>query len=262
MASVEGGQAERPRRPAAGAGSGLVSPAHLRRFGELVLPLPLPLRLFHLLWSETKASLPLRPCFEVRWRGCRDDPSARGALRLDPTPAAGRRGLSVWPPSTLALSLPAVSEGTRRDRPRLSSGPDPLSPAGSAGEMPGLGPDLHAQASERAAAGLPSRLPADTYRRRRGSEGRFPRNKGSTEWKATLASAVTPAPDPQAAPRFRGEDGATARAPFLTGSFACGGVHRLAYAPSPSRPAMPVPAQFQGFPCRSPSAPSLRSTTP
>ena len=52
-----------------------------------------------------------------------------------------------------------------------------VSPTRSARKMPRLGPDLHAQASERTATGLPFTEQRRPHRTRRGGEGHFLRNK-------------------------------------------------------------------------------------
>ena len=74
--------------------------------------------------------------------------------------------------------------------------------------MLGLGPDPHAQASERAATGLPSTPPNNGHRTRREGEGHWLRNKGLTEQPVTLAFAV--GPDQGASdPSLRGGAGAS-----------------------------------------------------
>jgi len=55
-----------------------------------------------------EAGTPMPPASD---RTCR---AWRRVFRLSPAPAAGRRGLSRWPPSTLAQPPHQVSEGTRR----------------------------------------------------------------------------------------------------------------------------------------------------
>ena len=79
----------------------------------------------------------------IRW----NSPGWRRSLRLKPTPAAGRRGLSRWPPSTLARPPHQVSEGTRRRARAGRQARGPVQPTGSAGKMPRLDPDRDAQAS-------------------------------------------------------------------------------------------------------------------
>ena len=66
--------------------------------------------------------------------------------------------------------------------------------------MDRLGPDLHAQASEHAATGLPLGTQAETHRRRRGSEGHFLRHKGLAEKEVTFTSVVATAPTPAPTP--------------------------------------------------------------
>ena len=118
------------------------------------------------------------------------------AKRLSPQSRTRRRAARTLTLATFHAG-PAAASSVRRDTQaytcwRQTRGP--VQPSGSARKMPSLGPERHAQASERSPACPPWGAHAGRYRRRGGSEGRFPRNKGFTEREATLASAVATAP--------------------------------------------------------------------
>ena len=109
-ASVEGGQCVAPIRPAAGVGS--------RRAHQHIGLRP---------ESDVQASRQSdHPPSGLRSSTCRA-PRRRthgarsGCACLEPTPAAGRIGLSVWPPSTLASPPHLASGGTRAGGTRAAS---------------------------------------------------------------------------------------------------------------------------------------------
>lgn len=149
----------------------------------------------------------------TRTSGIRSDLSGL-AKRLSPQSRTRRRAARTLTLATFHAG-PAAASSVRRDTQahtcwRQVRGP--VQPTGSAGKMPRLGPGRDAQASERGPACPSWGAHAGTYRRRGGSEGRFPRNKGSTEREATLASAVATAPVPHS-----GEEHFFARAPGRAG---------------------------------------------
>ena len=89
-------------------------------------------------------------------RGNRADGEAGTAKnRQDPTPAAGRTGLARWPSSTLARKLHLASAGTRAIGHGGVQGMNGLAERGQRERCRALVRIGHAQASERAATGLP-----------------------------------------------------------------------------------------------------------
>ena len=97
--------------------------------------------------------------------------------RQDPTPAAGRIGLPIWPPSGLAPAQHLASGGTRAMGRSAVQGMNGLAKPGQRERCPALVRIAHAQASERAATGLPLGAQDGPYRGRRGIAGHFLRNK-------------------------------------------------------------------------------------
>ena len=75
--------------------------------------------------------------------------------RQDPTPAAGRIGLAIWPPSGLAPAQHLASEGTRAMGLSGFQGLNGLAKPDQREKCCALVLSTHAQASERAATGLP-----------------------------------------------------------------------------------------------------------
>ena len=123
FASVKGGQPDGPLRPAAGVG-----PTHARPCSPCQNRCAVR-RQVRKHWRRRHglpgAAMDCCTSGGLDRSGLCDQPGIDGASSNDggdvlacvePTPAAGRRGLSGWPPSTLALPPHPVSEGTRRDR--------------------------------------------------------------------------------------------------------------------------------------------------
>ena len=111
-------------------------------------------------------------------------PVGRAAFRDKPPPAAGRIGLSLWPPIPFTWPQHPVSERTRRDRPQPRdhaakhlATPDPLE------KMFRLGQRSTRAAPKPAATRPPLRTHKDPHRRGLGSEGPSLRNKrGGLNW--------------------------------------------------------------------------------
>ncbi len=200
MANWEGGQTDSPIRPAAGVGSWQARrhiPRSSRHLGTpRVDGYSLGWRLSDSRWrqpatgnrlmADGSGAMPRR----VNCHG----PMLRCAC-AEPTPAAGRIGLSVWPSSTLARRQPLASEGTRAMDGSVASASAASAKPAQQEKCPALVRRAHAQASKRADPGLPLETQDVTHRRRRGSEGHFLRFKRPChEQEVTLASAVAPAP--------------------------------------------------------------------
>ena len=136
--------------------------------------------------------------FECQRRGdVADGEAGTVKNRQCPTPAAGRIGLAIWPSSGLAPPQHLASGGTRAMGRSAVQAENGLAKQGPRERCPALILIAHAQASKRAATGLPLRARQVTYRRRRGSEGHFLRHKRLHGGGSDL--------------RFRGGDGAIPR---------------------------------------------------
>ena len=137
----------------------------------------------------------------VRWaaRACDHAGAQIGEARtqaqhLARPPAAGRTGLAILPPSTLARTPHLASAGTRAEGRQQPLALLWLAKRGQREKCPALVLIAHAQASKRAAAGLPLGTQADTHRRCREVRRHFLGDKGSTEQKVPSHFAVAPAP--------------------------------------------------------------------
>ena len=166
---MEGGQCDTPFRPAAGGGASRGAWVRSFPMGASALNRPPHSAPSRRLFSEDYRA-------PVRWRR-----SGRKSMDRQESPRPHTRRRADRSPNLATFRARAgVTSRVRRDardRPKRFSGLERVSQAGSARKMPGLGPDRYAQASERAATGLPSRTRTATHRGRRGSEGHFLRNK-------------------------------------------------------------------------------------